>query len=71
MVVQESGRKIVVEMLKYIDITKKNDNDPSNYKTFRVDYRKDIRQKREDNEKLKEEIAKRMEEEAKQEVQQI
>lgn len=55
-------------MLKYNDITKKNDNDPSNVKTFKVDYRADIKKKKEDNERLKEELMKRMEEEAKQEV---
>ena len=63
---QESGRKIIVEMLKFDDITKKNENDP--YKTFRVDYRQNIKQKREENQRLKEEIAKKQEEEAKNEV---
>ena len=56
-------------MLKYDDITKKNENDP--YKTFRVDYRRDMKQKREDNQRLKEEIAKKQEEEAKNEVDNI
>lgn len=58
----------MIEMLKYNDLTKKNENDPNNVKTFRVDYRAAIVKKREDNERMKEELIKRMEEEAKQEV---
>lgn len=41
---------------------------PIDYKKFRVDYRDRIKEKREDNERLKEELQKQIELEAKQEV---
>ena len=58
----------MVELIKYIDLTKKNENDPTNYKKYRVDYRKDIKQKREENERLKQELLRKIEDESKQEV---
>lgn len=42
--------------------------DKTNMKTFKVDYREKIRLKKEENERLKEEIQKQMEEAAKLEV---
>jgi len=58
----------VVELIKYNDLSKRNENDPTNYKKYRVDYRQDIRLKREENEKLKQELIRKIEEESQQGV---
>jgi hypothetical protein len=65
LVENETGKKVKIQLVRYDDPTKKGSLDKENYKTFRIDYREKIKLKREENQRLKEEIAKQLEEEAK------
>lgn len=61
----ETGKKVKIQLVKYEDQAKKGSLEKENYKTFRFDYREKMQIKREENQRLKEEIAKQLEEEAK------
>lgn len=61
----ETGKKVKIQLVKYEDQTKKGSLEKENFKTFRFDYREKMQIKREENQRLKEEIAKQLEEEAK------